>query len=353
MTDRPAYTRRRLGLIALLLLTAAALVLSLLVAAPFLPGLTWALAFAVVGHPVHRWISARVRKPEWAAGLAVATVALFLLVPTVFVAWRTGRAAGDMMDLQGRLESDDWRRELERHPRLAGVYAWVERYVDVGGETRGLREAARQRAARWTRSTVWGLAQLLVAPFALYYFFRDGGAILGFVRSLLPLSEREADELFDRVWSMTHATVYGTLVVASIQGTLGGLMFGILGIPGAFLWGVVMGLLAVVPVLGAFVIWVPAAAILALQGHWGKALLLAVWGTIVVGLIDNLLYPMLVGKEMRVHTLPVFIAIVGGLVLFGAAGVVLGPILLAVDVAILDILKRRTAAGRPAEIPAT
>jgi predicted PurR-regulated permease PerM len=127
------------------------------------------------------------------------------------------------------------------------------------------------------------------------------------------------------------------------------LMFALLGIPGAVLWGVAMGVLAIVPVLGAFVIWLPAAAVLALQGQWGKALILTGWGTVVVGLIDNLLYPMLVGKEMRLHTLPVFIAIVGGLVIFGGAGIVLGPVILAATVAILDVLRQRTAYGRSAE----
>jgi predicted PurR-regulated permease PerM len=345
------FTRERLAMVALLVLAAVATVLSLLVAAPFIPGLTWALAFGVAGRPIHCWIAARIRTADWAAGLAVAAVALLLIVPTVFVIWYTGASARELMSISDQIESGQWREKLERSPRIAAIHRWVEGYVDVAREARGLREAARRRAARWTRSTAWGVVQVLIALFALFYFFRDRDAILRFLRSLMPLSERETDEVFDRVQTMTHATIYGTLVVAAVQGTLGGLMFAMLGIPGAFLWGVVMGLLAVVPVLGAFVIWVPAAALLVVQGSLGKALLLVVWGTVVVGLIDNLLYPMLVGKEMRVHTLPVFIAIVGGLAVFGAAGVVLGPILLAADVAILDILKRRTASGRPAEVP--
>jgi predicted PurR-regulated permease PerM len=126
---------------------------------------------------------------------------------------------------------------------------------------------------------------------------------------------------------------------------LGGLMFWVLGIPGALLWGAVMALLAIVPVLGAFVVWVPAALFLVLQGNWGKALILTAWGAGVVSLIDNLLYPLLVGKRLRLHTLPVFIAIVGGILLFGSAGVILGPVTLAVTVALVDIWRRRTASG--------
>jgi len=106
-----------------------------------------------------------------------------------------------------------------------------------------------------------------------------------------------------------------------------------------------MGVLAVIPVLGTFVIWMPTAIVLALQGDWTKAAILVTWGALAIGLIDNLLYPFIVGKRMRFHTLVVFIAIVGGIALFGASGIVLGPVVLAVADALLDIWRRRTAHG--------
>ncbi len=146
-----------------------------------------------------------------------------------------------------------------------------------------------------------------------------------------------------------YATIYGTVAVALVQGALGGLMFWWLGLPAPLLWGKVMALLAIVPIFGAFVVWIPAAIFLALEGSWGKALILVAWGGIVIALIDNLLYPSLVGNKLRLHTVPVFIAIVGGLAVFGAAGVVLGPVTLALAVALIDIWRRRTAGGGAAE----
>jgi predicted PurR-regulated permease PerM len=165
----------------------------------------------------------------------------------------------------------------------------------------------------------------------------------------VPLSEAEVEEVFRRVADTIYAIVYGTLTVALVQGLLGGLMFWVLGLPAALLWGAVMALLAVVPVLGAFVVWAPAALFLALTGSWGKAVVLTVWGVGVVSLIDNLLYPILVGRRLRLHTLVVFIAIVGGVPLLGSAGVILGPAALAVTVALVDIWRRRTSGGRAAE----
>jgi predicted PurR-regulated permease PerM len=183
---------------------------------------------------------------------------------------------------------------------------------------------------------------------------RDRHLALRSLRSLLPLTHSEADEVFTRVDDTITATVFGSLVVAFAQGCMGGLIFWWLGLPSPLLWGAVMGVLAVIPVLGTFVIWMPTAMALALQGEWTKAAILATWGALAIGLIDNLLYPFIVGKRMRFHTLLVFIAVVGGIALFGASGIVLGPVVLAVADALLDIWRRRTAESsvpEPASIP--
>jgi len=177
--------------------------------------------------------------------------------------------------------------------------------------------------------------------------------MLAAVRSLLPVSEGEAKEVFKRIAETIHATVYGTLVVALVQGILGGRRFSWLELPAPPLWGSVMAVLAIIPISGAALIWVPAAIFLGLGGSWEKALVLTAWGSIVVALIDNLLYPVLIGKDLRMHTVPVFIAIVGGLVVFGASGLVLGPLVLAMTLVLLDIWRWRTARERlyPEELP--
>ncbi|MER9358587.1 AI-2E family transporter [Mesorhizobium sp. M0500] len=147
------------------------------------------------------------------------------------------------------------------------------------------------------------------------------------------------------------------MFVAAVQGTLAGLMFWWLGLPTPIFWGLVMGLLAIVPVLGAFVIWVPAAVYLALQGAWASAAILTVWGGVIVGGIDNLLYPMLVGNRLRLHTVVAFIGAVGGIVLFGASGLVLGPAVIAITISLIDVLKTRltdrpkATPARPGELP--
>ena len=193
------------------------------------------------------------------------------------------------------------------------------------------------------QGSVLRLIGVVMTFYIFFYFLRDRSAALESLRSLSPLSAADMNRMFNDVSDTVHATLYGTFAVAVVQGTLGGLMFWWLGLPTPLLWGIVMGLLAVVPVLGAFVIWIPAALFLVLEGSGGKALLLTLWGAIVIGGIDILLYPMWVGKRLKMHTVLAFISIVGGLIVFGPSGLILGPVVFTVTRFLLEIWSRQNA----------
>lgn len=346
------WTRQHALIVVLVAATALLLFLCWLLVQPFLGAIAWALALAVIAHPLHGWFARRIEKPSLAAGLAVFAIFLVIVTPAIFVGHSVVReAVNGAKAVQAGVESGKWREQIARNPRLGAAVATLEQQGNVGSQLQGIAAEVGKRVSQVLTGSAWAVVELLLTLFVLFYFFRDRRDALGTLRSLVPLSERESDEVFKRVSDTIHATIYGTLVVAAVQGTLGGLMFWWLGLPAPILWGAVMALLAVVPVLGAFVVWVPAAIFLAASGQLGKAALLTAWGGIVVGMIDNLLYPMLVGKRLRLHTVPVFFAIVGGLTVFGAAGLVLGPVVLALTDAILDIWRRRTAHGQPAEVP--
>jgi len=182
---------------------------------------------------------------------------------------------------------------------------------------------------------------LLLTLYFLFYFLRDRRSLVGMLADLLPLSAAETDRLSRRAIDTIHATMYGTVVCAVVQGTLSGLMFWWLDLPAPLLWGVVMGLLAVVPMFGAFIVWIPAAIFLALDGRWGSALILTAWGTLVVGMIDNLLYPMLVGNRLKLHSILSFVSVVGGLIVFGASGLILGPLAVTITLALLETWRTR------------
>lgn len=336
-------SRRHVHTLLMMAATLAALYLCYRLTAPFVPALAGALALAVLFAPLHRWLERRLGAGNLAAAISVLVVVLLVVVPAVLVASsvldEVGRGAQAVQTL---LESGSWRGVFERHALLAPIGNWLDKQVDLPG--------VLAPAATWLATGAFVLQLSLVQAigvvltfYLLFYMLRDRATALQSLRSLSPLSEADMSRLFADVLDTVHATVNGTLIVAIVQGALGGLMFWWLGLPAPLLWGIVMGLLAVVPVLGAFIIWVPVAIFLALDGSIGKALVLAVWGAVVVGGIDNLLYPMLVGKRIKMHTIVAFVSIVGGLAVFGPAGLILGPVVFTVTRLLLEIWKRQAA----------
>jgi predicted PurR-regulated permease PerM len=344
------FSRERVLALTLLGLTVIALYLCYLLVQPFLPALAFALALAVVTFPLYRAISRRVRWRDLAAALAVLAVGLLIVTPVVLV----GRTlfvqltAGAKM-LQAELQSGRWREVIGGVGWLSRVVAWIEAEVDPVAIGARAGEVLGAYVPSVVIGSVWTVAGVLVTLFILFFLFRDCGPALDMLRSLVPLSQTETDEVFGRITDTIHASIYGSVTVALVQGALGGLMFWILGLPAPVFWGAVMALLALIPMLGTFVVWGPAAIYLGISGQWGKAIVLIGWGAVAIGLIDNLLYPFLVRKRMQLHTLPVFFAIVGGIALFGAAGVVVGPLILSVTDALIDIWQRRTAHGQSAD----
>ena len=262
-----------------------------------------------------------------AAGLLVLLTGVGVLFPAMLVADRlvdeVARGGGA---ITGMLESGQWRRNVSSYPLLAPAADWVEAQFDLPETANAMTAWLTGIVASLARESVLQVIGMVLTLYLLFYFLRDRLAARTMIMSWLPLTRLETEKLLRRVAETVHATVYGTLAVAAVQGTLGGLMFWMLGLPTPLLWGLVMGLLSIVPVLGAFIVWIPAAILLILDGSWARALILAGWGGIVVGGIDNVLRPMFVGNRLRLHTIPAFISIIGGLLLFGAPGFILGPL---------------------------
>lgn len=331
-------SRSHVHTLLLMTVTVVGIYLCYRLAVPFLPAFAWALALAVLFAPLHRWLEAKVKYPNLAATICVLVAALVVVVPATFVAERLiGEAAKGAETTKTIIESGGWRRAFDAHPRIAPVGHWIERQFDLPGMVNNATSWLTGAAASFVQDSMLQLIGIVLTFYIFFYFLRDRGAALEWLRSLSPLSEVDMNRMFNGVSDTVHATLYGTFAIAVVQGTLGGLMFWWLGLPAPLLWGIVMGLLAVVPVLGAFVIWIPAAIFLVLDGSGGKALLLTLWGVIVVGGIDNLLYPMLVGRRLKMHTILAFISIVGGLIVFGPSGLILGPVIFTVTRLLLEI----------------
>jgi predicted PurR-regulated permease PerM len=347
-------SRSRVQALALITATALSLYLCYRLVQPFVPALSWGLALAVVGYPLHKIICRRIPHATVAAAMTVAVIAIAIIAPVTFVTQQLVRQVmGAATLVQQSLQAGTWRQAIEREPHVAAVAGWLESAVSLDDAVTRLAAAIEQWAPTVVVGSVAAIMQLLITVLVLFYFFRDKRDLSADARSYLPLSEAETDVVIRRVTDTIQATVFGSLVVAAVQGFMGGLMFWLLGLPAPVVWGAVMAVLATIPVAGTFVVWAPAAVFLAITGAWVKALALVGWGAVAIGLIDNVLYPMLVGKRLRFHPLPVFFSIVGGLSVFGAAGLVLGPLVLSVTTALLEVLRRRTSGGAAADARTT
>jgi len=331
----------------LLLLTGGGIAVCVAMTVPFLSSLAAAMTLAVLFMPLQRWLEQRLRRPGLAAGVAVLVIGVLVVVPALFVGERmAGQAVKGAQLIEERLRAGEWRAAIEARPTLAAYVERFERQIDVPDALRDLTRRLSLTAGSVVKGSAVQLVGVVLAFYLLFFFLRDRLLVREALHRWSPMTEPEMDHLIRRVADTIHATVYGTLAVASVQGLLGGLMFWWLDLSAPLLWGTVMALLAVVPMLGAFIVWIPAALWLLIQGEWGDALILSAWGMFVVGTIDNLLRPMLVGQRLKLHTLGAFVSVVGGLVLFGPPGLILGPVALAITLELINLwpLRARAAA---------
>jgi predicted PurR-regulated permease PerM len=340
--DRVSHSQVRT--LVLMVMTVGGLYLCYRMALPFVPALAWALALALLLVPVQRWLESKLHSPGLAAGILVLLAGLVVVFPAMLIGDRMiAEASSGAKTIAATVESGEWRANLQAYPMLATAADWVERQFDLPDTINAITSRLTGTVASLARQSVLQIIGMVLTLYMLFFFLRDRRSILAFIESLSPLSRADTTRMFGDVDDTVHATVYGTLIVALVQGTLGGLMFWWLGLPAPLLWGVVMGLLAVVPVLGTFIVWIPAAILLLLDGSGGKALILTLWGWIVVSSIDNVLYPILVGRRLKMHTLLAFVSLVGGLVVFGSSGLILGPVTFAITRLLLEIWKRPRA----------
>ena len=335
----------------LLFVTAISLYLCWRMLVPFLGVIAWATVLVILFYPVHKRLVKRLNRPSLAALISCLLVVLIILVPIGLITIAVfNELANALQSIQAGVNY-----LLDPNSRVSGpVLNFVGRFVDIS-QLRSeefllerLKGVSGQIAGQ-TLGFLGGLAgvivQMFFVIFTMYYFFRDGENISRTVRDTLPLEREQAESIMARTREVIDASVYGVITIAAIQGTLGGLAFWILGLRSALIWGVAMTFLSMVPMLGAFLVWVPAAIYLAVTGHWVKALMLAVWGTFVIGMIDNFLRPKLVGSRTRLHELLIFFSVLGGLSVFGVLGVVLGPVVLAITLALVEVYRTAARTG--------
>jgi predicted PurR-regulated permease PerM len=332
--------------LALLALAVAALYVCWLMLLPFVNVLAWASVLAVLFYPIHQRLVALTNSPSLSALLSTMIVIAVIVVPLTLLTLVVAKEVGEVAK-----NAQEFIRSLldPSSPVIGRVIGWLGLRVDASHldlqaylleRLENISGAIAGRTLGFLGGVVGAIFQMFFTVFTMYYLFRDGNRIFNGMLEVVPLNAAETRQIFDRTREVIHASVYGVIVIAMIQGTLGGLAFAALGLPSAVVWGVAMFFLSMVPMVGSSVIWVPTAIYLAMSGHWGKALALALWGALVIGTVDNFLRPKLVGERAGLHELLIFFSVLGGLQIWGPLGLVLGPVMIAVTLALFDIFKR-------------
>ena len=343
--------------VGLLAATLIALYLCWAMLQPFIEVLLWAVVLVIVFYPVHKRIEARMNGSGWSAVVSTLLVIVTILVPLTLITYAVVRElTGFAQGLQGNVESllDPNSPTTGRYLRWLGQYVDIEQWRSQEFIVQRLRNLSSLIASR-TLGFVGGLLGVVIeiffVIFTMYYLFRDGDRLRAALRFSLPLEGAKASEIIERTREVISASVYGVLVIATIQGALGGLIFFALGLPSPLLWGVVMMFFSMIPMAGAFIVWVPAAIYLALTGSYVKAVILIAFGALVIGSVDNFLRPKLVGERTRLHELLIFFSVLGGLQFFGVLGLVLGPAVVAITLALLDIVRQAGASAAEKPLP--
>jgi predicted PurR-regulated permease PerM len=315
---------------------------------PFYGAVFWASVLAIIFRPFHRKLVVVMRHRRNFAALI--TLLLCLIIVIIPVTVMTISLLQEGVIVYQRIRSGELNFGVYFQQIMSAAPPWIVDLLDRSGITNiselrdmlssGVLQGSQfiaMHALSIGQNTFEFVVSFGIMLYLLFFLLRDGDSLSAKIKQAMPLSMEHKRHLFSKFTTVIRATVKGNVVVAAIQGTLGGVMFSFLGIQGALLWGFVMAFLSLIPAVGAGLIWAPVAIYFLLTGSaWQGAILIA-FGVFVIGLVDNLLRPILVGRDTRIPDYIILISTLGGLVLFGLNGFVIGPVIAALFIAAWDI----------------
>lgn len=336
------------------------------IVAPFLGPLLWAMLFAFLLAPTHVRLMRKLRnRADYSALLLTLLALLALLGPLAALGGAFVHEASTLLNyLQGVISTEGHAdlQQLTHHPLLQNTLSWMNKNLGInsaqirnwtGEATQGLLQLLANLSGQLFLGALGTAAGLCLTLFFMFFFIRDGADMIRATRELIPMPAAKRKELFTHLGAVTRAVVVGTGLTALIQGALVGIGFLIVQLPSPIVFGVIAALLSLLPFGGTAIVWLPAAMVLAAQDRWVAAIFMLIWGTLLVSMIDNFLKPLLISGRAEVATLTVFIGVLGGVAAFGAIGLFLGPVVLALAIALLQFALEAKRAAELRNAPAS
>jgi predicted PurR-regulated permease PerM len=322
-------------------LVLAATVLFGLILWPFFGAVCWAIFIAIVFWPLHqRFLRGSRGRRNMAAAASLTLILIIVILPMALIVAAIAQEASVAVEKlrSGEIQIGtyfnqfvgalpDWLRSLLQRLGLADLSLLQKKVLAALGNS---GQVVTSRVLDFGQLTLDFVVAFFLMLYMLFFMFRDGDRLTQAIARSIPLDPQHTRRLLQQFATVVSATVKGNIVVALVQGALGSAAFWVLGLPGALLWGAVMALLSLLPAVGAAMVWGPVAAWYFFSGEPVKGIGLVVWGAVVIGLVDNVLRPILVGKDTRMPDYLVLAATLGGIVVFGLNGFVIGPVIAAV-----------------------
>jgi predicted PurR-regulated permease PerM len=342
-------------------ITAVALYLCYLLIRPYATPILFASVIAIIFYPLHRRTQQMVGDRNLSAAISTAVTLILTVVPLTFLLVAISHELSDLYQSLVTKSADSGGVVAYLLHGVEQIVSWASNRLGVPSPdlhdilARRLENASAQLVglgASLVSNAFSFIAGLVIALVILFFLYRDGEKSVAAIMTALPLPEDRMAELRTRVTSTVVANFYGGVAVGALQGTLTGLTFWALGIDSPVLWGVVTGFFSLVPVVGSALVWGPAAIVLALTGHLGKAAILAGVGMAVIGTVDNIVRPLIIHRSVRLHTVFVLFALLGGVQLFGVLGLFVGPVILSVTAALVTMLHEDLAGKKQAKVVA-
>jgi len=315
---------------------------------PFGGAVFWGIVLAIVFAPVYRWLLGKTgNKPNLSSLLTLLLIVLIVILPLTLVAValvdqvtavvqmvRSGELTVNMFFTKIMHALPQWAVNLLDRFNLTSLASLQEKLTTAASQ---VSQTVAMKAINVGLYTVDFLTSLLIMLYLLFFLLRDGATLAARIRSAVPLSRKYKQRLFNNFTTVIRATVKGNILVAVVQGALGGLAFWVLDVRAPLLWAVLMAFLSLLPAIGAALVWGPVAVYFLATGAIWQGVGLLVWGTVVIGLVDNILRPVLVGKDTKMPDYIVLFSTVGGMALFGLNGFVIGPVVAALFLATWDL----------------
>src|SRR3989344_3200749 len=314
---------------------------------PFFYPIFWAAIIAGIFYPVFNKINSVLKYPNFSSLATIIIVLVIIIIPVTLLSSLILKESVNIYDSlasnQGPIVST-----------VKNVFSWVQNNpitdklnLDEQQVTAKLTEIAKTitdfiftAAKNLTQNSLTFLIMFIIMIYTLFFFLKDGEKLLKKLMRIFPLGDKHEVIMYKKFTSTARAVLKGTLIVGAIQGFLGGLLFYVVGIEGALIWGVIMMLLSVVPSLGSYIIWLPAALIMFVLGNIWQGVLVVIFGALVISTIDNFLRPILVGKDTQMHPLLILFSTLGGLLFFGISGFIIGPIITALLLSLWEMYEQ-------------